>query len=63
MWHGLSHNREKEDIEVKKQYQVKISYRFAALDSLDGSVHSKRAWESILQNIKLKRNRGQIISS
>jgi hypothetical protein len=34
------------DVEVKEKYQVKISYRFPALDNLD-NVHIDRAWGSI----------------
>jgi len=29
------------------QYQVKISYKFATLEDLDGSVDISRAWKSI----------------
>jgi len=35
------------DVEVKEQYQVKISNRFAALENLDDDVDINRAWESI----------------
>jgi len=37
---------------VKKQYQVGISNRFAALENLDESLDIKSAWESIIKNIK-----------
>jgi hypothetical protein len=33
------------DIEVKEKYQVKISNRFAALESLDESFDINNAWE------------------
>jgi hypothetical protein len=37
---------------VKKQYQVGISNRFAALESLDESFDINNAWQSIRENIK-----------
>jgi L-lysine 2,3-aminomutase len=36
------------DVEVKEQYQFKISSRFAALENLDDDdVNIKRAWVSV----------------
>jgi hypothetical protein len=40
------------DIEVKEKYQVEISNRFSALESLDESFDINNAWESIRENIK-----------
>jgi hypothetical protein len=40
------------DVEVKEKYQVEISNRFAALESLDESFDINNAWESIRENIK-----------
>jgi hypothetical protein len=40
------------DIEVKEKYEVEISNRFVALESLDGSFDINNAWESIRENIK-----------
>jgi hypothetical protein len=40
------------DMEVKEQYQVKISDMFAGLESVVDSVDINRAWESINENIK-----------
>jgi hypothetical protein len=40
-----------EDVEVKK-YQVGISKRFAALESLDESFDINNAWESIREKVK-----------
>jgi hypothetical protein len=40
------------DVEVIEMYQVKISYRFVALEDLCGDVDISRTWESIGQNIK-----------
>jgi hypothetical protein len=42
-----------DDIEVKEKYQVEISNRFAALESLDESFSINNAWESIRENIKM----------
>jgi hypothetical protein len=49
-----------DDIEVKEKYQVEISTRFAALESLDDSFDINNAWESIRENIKtsVKENLG-----
>jgi hypothetical protein len=40
------------DVEVKEKYQIEISNRFAALESLDESFDINNAWESIRENIK-----------
>jgi hypothetical protein len=34
-------------VEVKEQYQVKISNRFAASENFNGNANTNRAWESI----------------
>jgi hypothetical protein len=39
-------------INVKEKYQVEISNRFAALESLDKNFDINNAWESISENIK-----------
>jgi hypothetical protein len=41
-----------DNIVVKEEYQVEISNRFAALESLDESFDINNAWESIRENIK-----------
>jgi hypothetical protein len=41
-----------DDVEVKEKYQVEISNRFAALESLDESFDINSAWESVRKNIK-----------
>ena len=38
--------------EVTKQYQIKNSNRFAALENLNDSDNINRAWEKIKENIK-----------
>jgi hypothetical protein len=45
--------RKLNELEVRKQYQIKISKRFAALDNLSDSEDINRAWENIQQNIKI----------
>jgi hypothetical protein len=45
--------RKLNDAEVKEQYQVKITNRFAALENFDDNVEMNRAWENIRENIKI----------
>jgi hypothetical protein len=44
--------RKLSELEVRKQYQIKISNKFAALEILNGSKDRNRAWENIKDNIK-----------
>ena len=39
-------------VEVRKQYQIEITNRFAALENLSDNKDINRAWESIKENIK-----------
>jgi hypothetical protein len=39
--------RKLSDLEVRRQYQIKISNRFAALENLNGSEYINRAWETL----------------
>jgi hypothetical protein len=41
------------ELGVRRQYQLKISNRFAALENLNGSEDINRAWENIKGNIKI----------
>jgi hypothetical protein len=41
------------ELEVRKQYQLKISNRFAAPENLNVSQDINRAWENIKENIKI----------
>jgi uncharacterized protein YPO0396 len=41
------------ELKVRKQYQLKISDRFAALENLNVSEDINRAWEDIKENIKI----------
>jgi hypothetical protein len=43
--------RKLSELEVRKQYQIKISNRFAALEILNGNKDINRAWENIKDNI------------
>jgi len=44
--------KELNDMEVKEQYLVKISNRFASLEILNGPVNISRAWENITDSVK-----------
>jgi len=39
-------------LDVRKQYQIKISNRFAAMENLSDGDDIRRAWENIKENIK-----------
>jgi hypothetical protein len=45
--------RKLNDAEVKEQYQVKITKRFAALENFYDNVDMNGAWENIRENIKI----------
>ena len=42
--------RKLSELEVRKQYQIKISNQFASLENNSGDI--RRAWENIKENIK-----------
>jgi hypothetical protein len=44
--------RKLNDLEVRKQYQIEITNRCAALDNLSDGEDISRAWENIKQSIK-----------
>ena len=44
--------RKLNDLEVRKQYQIEITNRFAALENVSEDEDINRAWESIKENIK-----------
>ena len=44
--------RKLKDLEVKKQYQIEITSRFAALGNISDDGDINRAWENIKENIK-----------
>ena len=53
--------RKLNELEVRKQYQIKIINRLTALENLSDDEHINRAWENINENIKTlaKENLGQ----
>lgn len=58
--------RNQNDLEVKEQYQVKMSSRFAASEALDDNndnVDINRVWKSIRDNKKLQSQRVEDIIS
>jgi len=44
--------RKLNELKVRKQYQIKISNRFAAFENLSDSEDVKMVWENIQENIK-----------
>jgi hypothetical protein len=42
------------ELEVRKQYQIKISKSYPALENLSDSQNINRAWENIKENIKTR---------
>ena len=45
------------DLEVRKQYQIDITNRFAALENLNKDEDVNKTWEKIKENIKTSANR------
>ena len=44
--------RKLKDLEIKKQYQIEITKRSAALENISDNGDINRAWENIKENIK-----------
>jgi hypothetical protein len=42
------------ELEVRKQYQVRITKRFSSLENLNDSQNINRAWENIKENIETR---------
>jgi hypothetical protein len=42
------------EVEVKEQYRVEVSNRFAALEDLDTEVEINSAWETKKDNVKME---------
>ena len=51
-----SNLRKLNELEVRKQYQIKISNRFAAVENLSDSEDINRAWENIKENVRTTAN-------
>ena len=49
---GRFHLRKLNEVEIRKQYQMEITNRFAALDNLSDDQYINRGWENIKENIK-----------
>ena len=49
---GRFNLRKLNDLEVRKQYQIEITNRFAALENVREDEDINRGWESIKENIK-----------
>ena len=49
---GRFNLRKLNDLEVRKQYQIEITNRLAALENVREDEDINRAWESIKENIK-----------
>jgi len=49
---GRFNLRKIHDLEVRKQYQIQITNRFAALENVREDENINRGWESIKENIK-----------
>jgi hypothetical protein len=45
--------RKLNELQVRNQYQIKISNRYAALENLNDSKDINRAWENTKENIKI----------
>jgi hypothetical protein len=41
------------ELEVRKQYQTEITYRFTALEKLNDDEDINKAWENVKENIKI----------
>jgi len=44
--------RKRNELEVRKHYQIEITNRFAALENLSDDEDINRPWENIKENIK-----------
>ena len=49
---GRFNLRKLNDLDVRKQYQIEITNRFAALENIREDEDINRGWESIKENIK-----------
>jgi hypothetical protein len=53
MWKVLNF-RKLNELEFRKEYKIKISKRFEALENLSDSEDINKAWENIEENVKLQ---------
>ena len=52
MWKDRFNLRMVSELEVRKQYQIEVSDRFAAVENLNDSKDINRAWQNIKYNIR-----------
>jgi hypothetical protein len=53
--------RKLNELEIRKEYKINISNRFAALENLSDSKDRNRAWENIKENIKTSAKESQAL--
>jgi len=53
--------RKLNELEVRKQYQIEITNRFAALGNLNDNEEVNRDWENIKENIKTSAKEGLVL--
>ena len=53
--------RKLKNLEVKKQYEIEITNRFAALENLSDSEGINKDWENIKENIKTSAKEGLVL--
>ena len=49
------------ELEVRKEYQIKITNTFAALETLSDSEDVNRAWENVKGNIKISAKKSIVL--
>jgi hypothetical protein len=49
------------ETDVRKQFQIKLPNRFAALENLNDSEDMNTAWENITENIKISAKKSQCL--
>jgi len=60
---GRFNLRKLRELEVRKQYQIEITNRFAALGNLSYGEELNRAWENVKENIKISAKRVWVCSN
>jgi hypothetical protein len=50
------------EVEGKKQYRVKISNRFAALENFDTQGDANKSWETVREHIKISAKKSSHLS-
>ena len=55
--------KKESELEVRKQYMIKISNRFAALENLNDSKDINRTWEIIKETIKISAKESKVCTN